>query len=168
MNVPSFSSANAWRSCACVFITMGPYQATGSSMGVPETRRKRMPSSPAWTVISSPRSKSTSEWLLTSYTAELATDDAHARAVVVGDLGYGVRRNVLVTRGGHLQRGREVGPELEAVHTPLGITLGHLLVQDATTGGHPLHVTGSHLALVDQAIAVLHGACEDVGDRLND
>ena len=53
------------------------------------------------------------------------------------------------------------------MHTPLSITLGHLLVQDATTGGHPLHVTGSHLALVAQAIAVFHGASEDVGDGLN-
>ncbi len=46
---------------ACVFITMGPYQATGSSSGLPETSRKRMPSGPAWTTISSPRSNKTSE-----------------------------------------------------------------------------------------------------------
>ena len=61
MNAPVFSSAIAWRSCSCVFITIGPYHATGSSIGLPDTRRKRIPSSPAWTVISSPRSKSTSE-----------------------------------------------------------------------------------------------------------
>ena len=49
-NVPSSSSSNACRSCSCVFITMGPYHATGSSSGFPETSRKRMPSSPACTI----------------------------------------------------------------------------------------------------------------------
>jgi len=28
-NVPRWSSSNACRSCSCVFITMGPYHATG-------------------------------------------------------------------------------------------------------------------------------------------
>ena len=42
-------------------MTMGPYHATGSSSGLPDTKRKRIPSSPACTVTSSPRSKSTSE-----------------------------------------------------------------------------------------------------------
>src|SRR5215475_8085871 len=59
-NVPRSRSSNACRSSSCVFITIGPYQATGSSIGFPETRRNRIPSSPAWIVISSPRSKSTS------------------------------------------------------------------------------------------------------------
>src|SRR6266436_6546830 len=68
MNVPSFSSATAWRSCSWVFITMGPYQATGSSIGFPDTSRNRIPPGPACTVNSSPWSNSTNEWLLTSYT----------------------------------------------------------------------------------------------------
>src|SRR4029077_251401 len=59
-NVPSRSSSNACWSSVWVFITIGPYQATGSCSGFPETRRKRIPSSPACTVTSSPRSKSTS------------------------------------------------------------------------------------------------------------
>jgi len=45
--VPSCSSVNASRNCSWVFITIGPYQATGSSSGFPETRRNLMPSSPA-------------------------------------------------------------------------------------------------------------------------
>src|SRR5271166_4294004 len=45
--VPSWSSVNACRSCSCVFITIGPYHATGSSSGFPETSRNRIPSSPA-------------------------------------------------------------------------------------------------------------------------
>src|ERR1035441_2567014 len=60
-NVPRSSSSNAWRNSCCVFITMGPYHATGSTSGFPETSRKRTPSSPACISISSPRSKSTSE-----------------------------------------------------------------------------------------------------------
>ena len=63
---PRSSSSNACRSCSCVFMTIGPYHATGSSRGVPETRRNRIPSSPACTVSSSPRSKSTSERLAAS------------------------------------------------------------------------------------------------------
>src|SRR5262249_46296881 len=61
MNVPSFNSAKARCSSALVFITIGPYQATGSSIGLPDTNRNRTPSSPACTVISSPLSNSTSE-----------------------------------------------------------------------------------------------------------
>jgi hypothetical protein len=61
MKAPVCSSAIAWRSCSSVFITIGPYHATGSSIGLPETSRKRIPSSAAWTRISSPRSNSTSE-----------------------------------------------------------------------------------------------------------
>ena len=53
-------------SCSCVFITIGPYQATGSCNGLPETSRKRMPSSPACTVTSSPLSKRISERLSAS------------------------------------------------------------------------------------------------------
>lgn len=36
-------------------ITIGPYQATGSWSGFPDTRRKQIPSSPACTMSSSPR-----------------------------------------------------------------------------------------------------------------
>jgi hypothetical protein len=46
MNVPLRSSVTACCSSACVFMTIGPYQATGSSIGLPETSRKRIPSSP--------------------------------------------------------------------------------------------------------------------------
>src|SRR5258707_15850748 len=65
-NVPRSSSSNACRNSACEFITIGPYHATGSSSGFPETSRKRNPSSPACTITSSPRSKSTSERLSAS------------------------------------------------------------------------------------------------------
>src|SRR5207249_4864258 len=41
MKAPVCSSAIAWRSCSCVFITIGPYHATGSSIGLPDTSTKR-------------------------------------------------------------------------------------------------------------------------------
>src|SRR6266571_3999684 len=63
INVPSRSSAYAWRSSVEVFMTIGPCQATGSSSGRPDTSRKRIPASPAWTVISSPESNKTRERL---------------------------------------------------------------------------------------------------------
>src|SRR5687767_2560523 len=63
INVPFCRSFISCCSCAFVFITIGPYQATGSSIGFPETSRNRMPSSPACTVISSPLSKRTSDRL---------------------------------------------------------------------------------------------------------
>lgn len=43
INLPARNSATAWRNSSCVFMTIGPYQATGSSIGLPETSRKRMP-----------------------------------------------------------------------------------------------------------------------------
>src|SRR5947199_9483196 len=49
----------------------------------------------------------------------------------------------------------------------MGITLGHLLVQNAAASGHPLHVTGIHLALVAKAVTMLDGAGENVGDCLD-
>src|SRR5262249_15359066 len=68
MKVPARISAIACRSSSSVFITIGPYHATGSSIGLPETSRNRMPCSPAWTVTSSPRSNRRSERLATSFT----------------------------------------------------------------------------------------------------
>src|SRR5205814_8700152 len=67
INVPSCNSCSACCSSCWVFITIGPYHATGSSIGLPETSRKRIPSGPAFTTISSPRSNSTKEWFVASY-----------------------------------------------------------------------------------------------------
>jgi hypothetical protein len=41
MNVPFSYSWKAMRSSSWVFMTIGPYHATGSPMGCPDTRRKR-------------------------------------------------------------------------------------------------------------------------------
>ena len=98
---------------------------------------------------------------------ELATNHAHVRAVVVSHLGNRARRNVLISRIGHLQPRGEVRPQLKAMHATLRVSLGHFLVHDAAAGRHPLHVAGAHLALVAQAVPVLHRTCQHVGNRLN-
>ena len=82
-------------------------------------------------------------------------------SVMFGDFGG---FDFLVARGGHFERGGEVGPQLEAVHAAVGIALGHFLVDDAAAGGHPLDVAGGDGAAVAHAVAVLDGAGEDVGD----
>src|SRR5215469_4433697 len=64
--VPSCNSVNACCNCCWVFITIGPYHATGSSSGLPETSKNLIPSSPAWTVTSSPLSKRMSDLLSAS------------------------------------------------------------------------------------------------------
>ncbi len=74
---------------------------------------------------------------------------------------------LLVAGRRHLERRREVGPELEPVHPPVGVALGHLLVEDAAARRHPLDVTGPDDPLVPQAVLVLHGSGEHVGDRLD-
>jgi len=72
MKVPSRSSFIACCSCWRVFMTIGPYHATGSSSGAPETSRKRIPWSPARTTTSLPRSNSTSERFFVSWSRTVA------------------------------------------------------------------------------------------------
>src|SRR3989442_2103637 len=66
MKVPSCSSSYARRSSSGVFITMGPYHATGSSIGFPDTSRNLIPASPAWTVTASPLANNNSDRFCTS------------------------------------------------------------------------------------------------------
>ena len=40
-------------------------------------------------------------------------------------------------------------------------------MQEAAAGGHPLHIPGTHFALVPQAVTVLDRSRKDVGDRLH-
>src|SRR3954464_13627318 len=53
------------------------------------------------------------------------------------------------------------------MHTAALITFGHLLVENAATCGHPLHISGAHGALVAETVAVLHAAAHHVGDGLD-
>src|SRR3990170_4672736 len=52
-------------------------------------------------------------------------------------------------------------------HAALYVALRHLLVDDVAPRGHPLDVPRSDVALVAQAVSVLHIPPEDVGDRLD-
>jgi hypothetical protein len=98
---------------------------------------------------------------------EAAAHHAHARAVVVHDLGNVLRAHVLVARRRHLERRRQIRPQLEAVHPPPGIALRHLLVEDPAARGHPLDVAGPELPRVPEAVAVEDRPREHVRDGLD-
>jgi len=98
---------------------------------------------------------------------ESAAHDASMRAIVVGDFGNFRRFHLLVTRLCHFERRREVCPQLETVHPAFRIALGHFLVDDSATCGHPLNVAGSDGAVVADAVAVLDGSRENVRNRLD-
>ena len=53
------------------------------------------------------------------------------------------------------------------MHAPLWIALGHLLMENTAAGGHPLHVTSGHGPSVPEAVVVVDGTGEYVGDRLD-
>src|SRR5207248_2129222 len=94
-------------------------------------------------------------------------DDPYMRAIVVGDLGDLRPLHLLITRRGHLERRGKIDPELKAVHAPDGIALGHLLMNDAAAGGHPLHIAGADDAVISHTVTVVYRPGQDVGDRLN-
>src|SRR4029077_16681130 len=103
----------------------------------------------------------------TALAPETAADQTDVRGVVVGDL-----RNVplfyfLIAGRGHFLRGGKIGPQLKAVHAAGVIALGHFLVDDAAARGHPLVVTGGDGAAIADAIAVLDGSGENIGNGLD-
>src|SRR5579859_500095 len=98
---------------------------------------------------------------------ETAADQADVGAVVIGNLRDVRLFDFLIARRGHFLRRGKIGPELEAVHASGVIALGHFLVDDAAAGGHPLDVAGGDGAAIADAVAVLDGAGENVGDGLD-
>src|SRR5690348_856372 len=102
-----------------------------------------------------------------SFAPVMAAHDAHAGAIVIDDLRYLRSLYVLVARVGHLERGGQVGPQLETVHAALCVTLRHFLVEDTAAGCHPLHVAGTKGALVAETVLVLHRSGKHIGDGLN-
>src|ERR1700722_1377709 len=98
---------------------------------------------------------------------EIAADHTHPRAVIVDHFRHFRRLDVLVARRRHLQRRRQIGPKLKAVHAALVVALRHFLMQDAATGGHPLHVAGAEIAAIAEAVAMLDVAGQHVGDGLD-
>jgi hypothetical protein len=53
------------------------------------------------------------------------------------------------------------------MHTALLIALGHFLMENATTGSHPLHIASGHFAFVAQTVGVLDRTGEHIRDRLD-
>jgi len=50
---------------------------------------------------------------------------------------------------------------------PVRVTGGHLLMDDPAAGRHPLDVAGAEQAAIAEAVAMLDGAGENIGDRLD-
>ena len=53
------------------------------------------------------------------------------------------------------------------MHAALRVALRHFLVHDAAAGGHPLHVAGTEIAAIAQAVAVLDIAGQHIGNGLD-
>ena len=53
------------------------------------------------------------------------------------------------------------------MHPALLITFRHLLVQNAAACRHPLHISGGHLALVAETVAMFDRAGKHIGDCLD-
>ena len=50
------------------------------------------------------------------------------------------------------------------MHPALAIAFRHLLVENAASSGHPLHVASSHFPFIAQAVTVLDRPGQNVGD----
>src|ERR1700687_4320675 len=72
-----------------------------------------------------------------------------------------------VARDHHLVRGRQVGPELEAVHRAFRVALRHLLVNDSAAGGHPRHIARRDHVAIAETVPMLDLATQHVGDGLH-
>ncbi len=101
---------------------------------------------------------------------DLTGDDPQERAAVVrGQQRHLAAADVLVARGRHLQAGRQVDPQLDAVERAAAgdDLLGRGLdVEDAATGGHPLRVAVGDDAAATVGVLVAEHAVEHVGHRL--
>src|SRR5580658_7051480 len=53
------------------------------------------------------------------------------------------------------------------MHSADFVSLRHLLMNNAASRRHPLHVSRRDRSMIPHAVAMLHGAGENVGDRLN-
>src|SRR5262249_19628460 len=102
-----------------------------------------------------------------SLAPELAADHPHLRAIVVGDLWNIGGQHILVARRTHLQRRRQVRPQLKSMHAAVRGAFRHLLVQDAASCCHPLHITAAKAAAIAKAVAMLNTSRQYVCNRLD-
>jgi hypothetical protein len=94
----------------------------------------------------------------------VADDHAHERSIIFAHDRDLQRRHILVTRIRHLERARQIGPQLKTVHASGGIALRHLLVENAAARCHPLHIAGAELAAIAEAVAVVDFTGEHIGN----
>jgi len=103
-------------------------------------------------------------------TAERPGDDPQQRpAVRRGQQRHLPGADVLVARRRHLQPGRQVDPQLEAVEQAAAdheFLRRRLDVQDAAARGHPLGVAVGDQPAAAVGVLVTEGAVDDVGDGL--
>jgi len=99
--------------------------------------------------------------------ADPAADDLDGGAGCHLNLGDFFWRDPSVAGRAHLFPGREIKPQLKAVHRPVCIALRHLLMDNAAARRHPLHVAAGDDAAVAQAVAVLDLAFQHIGDGLD-
>ena len=102
-----------------------------------------------------------------TFSPKRTADDADLSAVVVGDNRDFRGLDLLISGISHLERRRQIRPQLEAVHAALLIALGHLLMDDSAAGSHPLHIPGRDGPAIADTVAVLHGSRENIRDGLN-
>src|SRR5271157_327500 len=70
----------------------------------------------------------------------------------------------LIARCGHLKFGWQVDPQLKSINISTFTAARHLFMQNTATGSHPLHVARTDGAFVAEAVAMMRGAFEHVGD----
>jgi hypothetical protein len=75
--------------------------------------------------------------------------------------------HILVVRIHHFIRLGKVGPQLKTIHAPVRVTLGHLLVENAAPGGHPLHISCGDGPVIAHTIAVRHFSAKYIRDRFD-
>jgi len=98
------------------------------------------------------------------FAPERSAYDADFGAVVIGDFGDFRRFDFLIMGPGHFERRGKVGPELETMHAAGFVAFGHLLMDNAAAGGHPLDVACGDGTTISHAVAVFHRSGEDVGN----
>jgi hypothetical protein len=101
---------------------------------------------------------------------KIAGDHANvSRSVLECDGGDTTRRDLLISRGGHLVGGGQIDPKLHQFEKPAICREAfamELLVDHTRRGCHPLDVTRSDGAVVAGRVAVIEFAVVDDGDRL--
>jgi hypothetical protein len=86
------------------------------------------------------------------------------RTIVIGDLRNISGLYLLIAGRRHFERGGEICPELKPVRAARTVSLRHFLVNDAASCRHPLNLAGANRSAIPQAVLVIDGSGEHIGD----